>query len=376
MKYIKIFIQEKGHEVKSGLVQIKDIQKLAKMEKNQILFLKQKNEIDIPLSQSDYILLKGEEKFSLSDKSIKIDDNPCLRVPLQPIFNGNAIGADKALVTPKIKGCSLKCLDSEAKDSDLLYADTDGCLDALIPEEIILVVQKNDRFITIPCVDDAIDIEECAKKNRKPPKGQKFYKIKIDGEKYKIKAEKMKGAEILSLAGKTYNEWSLNQKFCGGQRAPIKAEDFVDLTQKGIERFETVRRQAQQGTEIASFPLPNEDAEYLKVNFPKWKRLIEGPKRGLVISDYRLPKGYMPKESDLMIMIPDNYPTANIDMFYFSPDVKREDGTAIGSLNNEAHFGRNWQRWSRHYDWRVGIDNIVTHISYVYNQLKFEIDKG
>ncbi|MDE0119102.1 MAG: multiubiquitin domain-containing protein [Bdellovibrionales bacterium] len=375
MKHIKISIQGKGYEVKPGLTQIKEIYNITKMEEKQILFLKQKDEIDIPLNQRDFILLRGGEQFSLSDKPTKIDNNPCLRVPLQPILNGNAIGADKALVTPKIKGCSLKALDSEAKSGDLLYADTDGCPDALIPDDITLVVQKNDRFIVIPCRDKAVDLEECAKKDRKPPKGQKSYRIKIDGEKYKVKEEKINGTEILSLVGKTYKEWSLNQKFCGGRRVPIKLDDFVDLTQKGVERFETVRKQAQQGSETARFLLPNEDTEYLKVNFPKWKRLIEGSKKGLVILNYRLPEGYIPRKADLMIMIPDDYPTANIDMFYFSPDIRREDGVAIEALSSETHFGRNWQRWSRHYNWQAGFDNIVRHISYVHNQLKFEIDK-
>ena len=376
MSTIKIYINNESHEVDPGLIQVKDLYSAIKIEKNEILFLKQKDEIDIPLNQRDYILLRGGEKFSLSDKPTKIDNNPCLRVPLQLVLNGNVIGADKALVTPKIKGCSLKALDSEAKDSDLLYADTDGCPDALVPDDITLVVQKNNRFIVIPYRDKAVDLEECAKKDRKPPEGQKSYRIKIDGEKYKVKEEKIKGTDILSLVEKTYEEWSLNQKFCGGRRVPIKEEDFVDLTIKGVERFETVRKQAQQGSEIAGFPLPNEDTEYLKVNFPKWKRLIEGSKRGLVILNYRLPEGYIPKEADLMVMIPDNYPTANIDMFYFSPDIKREDGAAIGALSNETLFGRNWQRWSRHYDWRAGVDSIVTHVSYVRNQLKFEIDKG
>ncbi|MCZ0933409.1 MAG: multiubiquitin domain-containing protein [Oligoflexia bacterium] len=374
MTYIKISIQGKDYEVKPGLTQTKDIYNITKKEEKQILYLKQDNEIDIPLDQDDYILLRGGEKFSLSDKRPKIDNNPCLRIPLQPILNGNAIGADKALVTPKVKSCSLKFLDSEAKDSDLLYADTDGCPDALVPDDITLVIQKNDRFIVIPCRDNAIDLEECAKKDRKPPKGQKLYRIKIDGDKYKVKTEKINGTEILDLVEKTYKEWSLNQKFCGGRRIPIKAEDFVDLTQKGVERFETVIKQAQQGSEIAWFLFPNEDTEYLKVNFPKWKRLIEESKKGLVILNYRLPEGYIPKKADLMVMIPDNYPTANIDMFYFSPDIKRKDGVAIGALNNETHFGRNWQRWSRHYNWRAGVDNIVTHISYVYNQLEFEIE--
>ena len=138
-------------------------------------------------------------------------------------------------------------LDKELK-SVQLFADLEDSVDALIQSDFTLVIQENDSYFTIPSNDDeTIDLEECSRKDRKPPKGQKIYKIKIDGEKYKVEEEKMKGTEILGLAGKTYDEWSLNQKFCGGRRVPVKPEDFVDFTQKGIERFETVRKQAQQG---------------------------------------------------------------------------------------------------------------------------------
>ena len=124
------------------------------------------------------------------------------------------------------------------------------------------------------------------------------------------------------------------------------------------------------------FPFPDEDKEYLKANFPNWKLLSENSKKGIRIPDYQLPNGYVPNKSDLMVIIPSSYPTAKIDMFYFSADIKREDGKNIEALSKETHFGESWQRWSRHYDWRAGIDSIATHISYIHNQLKFEIDKG
>ena len=126
---------------------------------------------------------------------------------------------------------------------------------------------------------------------------------------------------------------------------------------------------------MTSFSLPSEDREYLKANFPNWEQVSEDSKKGIVIRNYHLPKGYNLKKSDLMLLIPDNYPTTKIDMFYFSPDINRIDRTNIEALSPETHFQRNWQRWSRHYDWRVGIDNISTHITYIHNQLKFEIDK-
>ena len=374
MTTVQISIQTENYEISPGLIQIKEIHNIAKMEDNQMLFLKQKDEIDIPLNRDDYILLRGGERFLLSNKKVEIDNNPCLRIPLQPILNGKPVRADQALISPKIKSCFLKSLDSEAQNTDLLYADTDGCPDALISDDISLVVQKTDRFIIIPCRDNAIDLEECAKKDRKPPKGRKSYRIKIDGEKYKVQEEKMTGTEILGLVGKAYDKWSLNQKFCGGRRVSVKSEDFVDFTQKGIERFETVPKQTQQGTQNNLFPLPKEDIEYLKANLFKWKLYIEDSKKGIIISNYHLPNGYMPDKSDLMLIIPDNYPTAKIDMFYFSQIIERKDGVKINRLENESHFGKTWQRWSRHYDWRPGIDSLATHIPYIENELKTELN--
>lgn len=123
----------------------------------------------------------------------------------------------------------------------------------------------------------------------------------------------------------------------------------------------------------ASFLLPPEDTEYLDMNFPNWEPVEENSKNGIVIPKYELPKGYCPNTSNLMIIIPPNYPTANIDMFYFCPPVEREDRVTIEALNLENHFGIQWQRWSRHYEWRPGIDGVHTHIPYVHNQLEYEL---
>ena len=269
------------------------------------------------------------------------------------------------------------CLLDKELENTLLFAHLDETTDVFIQNDFTLVIQDNDSYFTVPFdQDNIIDLEECTKKDRHPPKGQKFYKIKIDGKKYKVEGEEITGEAILKLVDKTYNEWSLNQKFYGGRRKPIEPKELVDLTQKGIERFETIRKQAQQGLEVDRFPLPPDDTEYLKVNLLRWKPLVEGSKKGIIISNYELPDGYTPKKADLMIMIPENYPTANLDMFYFSPGIRREDNMTIEGLSNETHFGKQWQRWSRHYEWRAGVDNMATHIPYIRNQLEFELNKG
>jgi len=120
--------------------------------------------------------------------------------------------------------------------------------------------------------------------------------------------------------------------------------------------------------------LPDDDAEFLRANGHDWVCEDESGKQCLIIRNYRLPVGYSPETSDLMLLIPANYPAGMIDMFYFDPRIFRADGMGIGALVDEIHFGRTWQRWSRHYHWQPGIDNVAKHIGFVSNQLKYEIE--
>ena len=131
---------------------------------------------------------------------------------------------------------------------------------------------------------------------------------------------------------------------------------------------------------MTDIPLPDEDLEYLNANFPKrWRRVVEegdSNRRGIIISDYKLPANiYTVKKSNLMIIIPIDYPTSMIDMFYFVPHLERKDAMQINALATEAYFDETWQRWSRHYTWEPGKHSIVSHISYVGNQLKHDHNK-
>ncbi len=209
------------------------------------LYLSRENDIDIPLLPEDYLLIHGGEKIFEGEINTHIGANPAVRQSICPAFNGKRLetGFDKAKVT----GHVLQDMDDEVHPNKL-FADLDGQVDAFIASNLTIVVQDADSYFTIPVSDDeVVDLESCAQADRKPPSGQKYYKIKIDGAKYKVDRQKITGEKILSHAGKSYDEWTLNQKLRGGRRKPIEPEEEVDLAQPGIERFETVRRQAQQG---------------------------------------------------------------------------------------------------------------------------------
>lgn len=360
--------------VGSGLAKATDFyEKLGINPNTKWLYLKREDDIDIPLLPEDYLVIHGGENIVVGGINPSIGENPPVRQAIRPEFNGKKL--EQGLGNAKISGRALQDLDTEVQPNKL-FVDLKGRVDAFVKSSFMLVAQDADSYFTIPEDDGAVDLEKCSRVNRKPPKGQNKYKIKIDGEKYTVTKQVVTGEEILAQVKKGYDEWTLNQKLHGGRRKPIEKEESVDLAQPGIERFETVRRQAQQGWSDNPYPLPEEDMEFLSSNYKDWARQIEGSKHGLIIPNYQLPRGYAPDKAELMLLIPSDYPAAGIDMFYFSPDIVRTDGQPIGALNPEVHFGEQWQRWSRHYTWRPDKDNIATHITYVGNQLKFELGHG
>ena len=135
---------------------------------------------------------------------------------------------------------------------------------------------------------------------------------------------------------------------------------------------ETWRNKAMSESEL-SIELPLEDKEYLDANHPGWQPLPwDGSKSGVLITDFPLPPGYTADKSDIMIIIPQGYPGTSLDMFYCHPPLSKASGSDIAALASETHFGRPWQRWSRHYNWTPGYDSIVSHLEFVKNTLKKE----
>lgn len=126
--------------------------------------------------------------------------------------------------------------------------------------------------------------------------------------------------------------------------------------------------------------ITEDDKEELDSNFPScWEyvTLDGGTTHGIIISDYLLPDDiYTTEKTDLMVMVPTGYPMSQMDMFYCDPGMERKDGRPINGLNQETHFGRHWQRWSRHYVapnvWDPGTHSVMTHLLFVKNLLLYD----
>src|SRR3954468_24399328 len=120
-------------------------------------------------------------------------------------------------------------------------------------------------------------------------------------------------------------------------------------------------------TEIEEL-LPEADRDFLSA--AGYDHIIErvGAETHVIIKAFPLPR-FNPKTADLLIVIPNGYPNAKLDMWWTYPDVSLPNGGL--PLKADVHqefvhqqFGRrNWQRWSRHIadgKWRPGVDNLRT----------------
>lgn len=225
-----------------------------------------------------------------------------------------------------------------------------------------------------------IDIEVYAKEGKKVPHDHD-YKIKVDKIEYTVSEGAMKGREILTLAGKIPEQFILRQKI-KGQVTTIGLDEIVDFTAPGIERFMTIPNEVTEGeAELMrhNFELLQDDLRYLEsLNLP-YETVLEAGVRKVLIHGFPIPKGYNVDKASVFVCLQPGYPDTQIDMAYFSPELSRADGKAIGALSLLAFDNKNWQQWSRHRTvasaWRMGEDNLSTHMSLVADWLNQELVK-
>ncbi|MEQ1603421.1 MAG: multiubiquitin domain-containing protein [Pyrinomonadaceae bacterium] len=228
---------------------------------------------------------------------------------------------------------------------------------------------------------EVIDIEEFAKAGKAVPKGKK-YRIRVDKERFTVDSSRIKGKDILALVGKTPEKYNLYQHIRGERPKLIAADQTVDLTDAGVERFSTMKIENTEGeVRIArrSFKLPPEDEQFLNNTSGFWETVIEANTRWVILEKFRLPNGFDVQEAAIALRIAPTYPDDQIDMAYFYPSIFRADGKVVRGLSPLNLDGKVWQQWSRHRvgndAWRPDIDGIETHLLYVSAFLEGELKK-
>lgn len=116
--------------------------------------------------------------------------------------------------------------------------------------------------------------------------------------------------------------------------------------------------------------LPESDADYLTSKFIDFEVIRNTNDVHIILKDYQFPEVYDPRQSNLLIILPVGYPNAKLDMFWTYPDVKLATGNWPLSSNVHQDFhGKGWQRWSRHINWRSGIDNLRSFVTSVQREI-------
>ncbi|OHE60037.1 MAG: hypothetical protein A2Z99_10070 [Treponema sp. GWB1_62_6] len=125
----------------------------------------------------------------------------------------------------------------------------------------------------------------------------------------------------------------------------------------------------EQNTLRRAFDLLENDAASLDARRLAWETIVDGNSKWVLIKGFPIPAGYNVSEAEIALMLPESYPTTQIDMVYVSPALSLVSNAPIGALCTEVHDGRNFQRWSRHRtainQWRPDIDDLGSHLSLV-----------
>lgn len=114
------------------------------------LLLEIPDDRDVPLLQSDFIVIGGGERFSVSEGS-PADENPALRKGLRPIMNEQKLEATQALRHAKLGFSGLAELDPNFEAGDGVFVELHDIPDVQIMPDMHLIVQNHDRFYTSPC---------------------------------------------------------------------------------------------------------------------------------------------------------------------------------------------------------------------------------
>lgn len=195
--------------------------------------------------------------------------------------------------------------------------------------------------------------------------------IVIDDKHYKAEVEDMTGSELRRFADPAIAADRDLFLELPGPADDKKIADDEPVRLRPGQRFYSAPKTINPGDD---FHLPEVDTDYLKLKGFTWSLPQPGYLlfKGVDVSTDKYDKPRV----DLLIRIPGGYPTAALDMFYVSPELKlRSGGVPTASEVREDHIGRNWQRFSRHMNsglclWRPGRDSLKTFLALILAELQ------
>jgi hypothetical protein len=122
--------------------------------------------------------------------------------------------------------------------------------------------------------------------------------------------------------------------------------------------------------------LPERDTKFLNERGYKWEVMPDpSGSSSVIIHDLVVSGGgFSPERTDVMVRIPAQYPMTPLDMWYCDPPIRiaATGQFAPASEVVETHFGRNWQRFSRHLAsaWNPAIDGLRSFFALIHRELQ------
>ncbi len=126
------------------------------------------------------------------------------------------------------------------------------------------------------------------------------------------------------------------------------------------------------------FELLPEDEAFLNDYGLDWETVTDGS-QWVLIKNFPTPEGYNHPTITVAIRLETGYPNVALDMVYFSPALKRQDGQAIAATDGtQVIKSETYQRWSRHRTpenpWVVGRDSLGSHVILIEDWLDREFE--
>lgn len=145
MKPAQIEVAGEKLAITPGAKRGQDLMNLAQVVAPEQIVLEVDDDVDIPVSPTDVIIIRGHERFSVGSGQPQLPDNPTLRNPIGATLNDQPLGHGrhgKATVAELVAWGGGGHQD--------VWVDLDGLADALLEPGDRIVIQAKDHFITVP----------------------------------------------------------------------------------------------------------------------------------------------------------------------------------------------------------------------------------
>ncbi|TIP49783.1 MAG: hypothetical protein E5X77_09420 [Mesorhizobium sp.] len=216
-------------------------------------------------------------------------------------------------------------------------------------------------------------------KSRKP----EVWKLNVQGKIIESMTPTITVIDALTRAGFDPDAWIIILKVEGQPKRQLAVGDTIDLRAPGVEKVRLIAKDVNNGEALPTtrrdFAMLEADECYLDGLTLHWETKAAGSHRWLIIRGYPVPAGYTITATDMALLVPPNYPQAEIDMFYVHPPLQKSAGGSIPATESTVTIdGLSFQRWSRHRGpgsrWNPLKDSLVTHLALVEAAIAKEVD--